>query len=165
VGRDGQPRDGILRLHDIYNLRWNADLVVLSACQTALGQQIRGEGMVGLTRGFMHAGAPRVAATLWKVDDQATARLMQYFYEGLLGPRHLAPAAARRAEEGAPWHTENPYVYFHGVALNVLREHWRAPQTQSLEDLPGASQPAVDPALQQRRLEESDSTDRRMACM
>jgi len=72
---------------------------------------------------------------------------------------------ARRTEEGAPWQTENPYVYFHGVALNVLREHWRAPQTQSLEDLPGASQPSVDPAVQQRRREDSEATDRRLACM
>jgi CHAT domain-containing protein len=61
VSRDGQPQDGFLRLHDIYNMRLAADLVVLSACRTALGRDVRGEGLVGLTRGFMYAGAPRYA--------------------------------------------------------------------------------------------------------
>ena len=62
VNHQGQPQDGFLRLHDIYNMRLNADLVVLSACQTALGKEIKGEGLVGLTRGFMFAGAPRVSS-------------------------------------------------------------------------------------------------------
>jgi CHAT domain-containing protein len=74
----------------------NADLVVLSACQTALGKDIRGEGLIGLTRGFMHAGAGRVLATLWNVEDRSTSILMQRFYEGLLGPEKLSPAAALR---------------------------------------------------------------------
>jgi CHAT domain-containing protein len=76
----GRPQDGILRLHDIHNLRLNADLVVLSACETALGTQVRGEGLIGLARGFMYAGASRVVASLWKVEDQATASLMKQFY-------------------------------------------------------------------------------------
>ena len=59
------------------------DLVVLSACQTALGKEIKGEGLVGLTRGFMYAGAARVVASLWQVDDVATAELMSLFYQGV----------------------------------------------------------------------------------
>jgi CHAT domain-containing protein/Tfp pilus assembly protein PilF len=91
----GQPQDGFLRLNDIYNLELNADLVVLSACQTALGKDIRGEGLVGLTRGFMYAGAARVLASLWSVEDRATAELMKRFYRAMLIDR-LSPAAALR---------------------------------------------------------------------
>ena len=99
VDKTGRPRDGILRLRDIYDLRWKSDLVVLSACQTALGQEIQGEGLIGLTRGFMYAGAPRVVASLWQIDDRQTTSLMQYFYQGMLGPRRLTPAAALRAAQ------------------------------------------------------------------
>src|SRR5262249_51172929 len=76
----GQPQDGVLRLNDIYNLRLDADLVVLSACRTALGKEVRGEGLIGLTRGFMYAGAARVLASLWSVEDKATADLMGKLY-------------------------------------------------------------------------------------
>jgi CHAT domain-containing protein len=95
VNDRGVAQDGFLRLTDIYNLRLHADLVVLSACQTALGKEIRGEGLVGLTRGFMYAGAPRVVASLWEVSDLATAELMKKFYAGMLQQK-LAPAAALR---------------------------------------------------------------------
>ncbi len=91
----GQSQNGYLRLHDIYNLDLRADLVVLSACQTALGKEIRGEGLVGLTRGFMYAGAARVVASLWSVDDRATAALMKRFYRHMIQD-HLPPAAALR---------------------------------------------------------------------
>lgn len=87
--------DGFLRLSDVYNLELQADLVVLSACQTALGKEIRGEGLVGLTRGFMYAGAERVLASLWSVEDRATAELMKRFYHALL-VENLRPAAALR---------------------------------------------------------------------
>jgi CHAT domain-containing protein len=79
VDEQGQPQDGFLRLYEIYNLKLGADLVVLSSCQTALGREIKGEGLIGLTRGFMYAGAPRVVASLWKVGDKATAELMKRF--------------------------------------------------------------------------------------
>ena len=98
VNDRGEPQDGFVRLHDIFNMRLNADLVVLSACQTALGKEISGEGLVGLTRGFMYAGAPRVVASLWQVSDVATAELMKRFYAGML-KRRLAPAAALRAAQ------------------------------------------------------------------
>jgi CHAT domain-containing protein len=95
----GKPQNGFLRLHDIYQLNLNADLVVLSACQTALGKDIRGEGLIGLTRGFMYAGAPRVIASLWKVDDEATAELMKIFYQHMLGGDQLpAVEALRKAQ-------------------------------------------------------------------
>jgi CHAT domain-containing protein len=76
----GHPEEGFLRLNEIYNLHLNADLVVLSACQTGLGKEVRGEGLMGLVRGFMYAGSPRVVASLWQVDDAATAELMKRFY-------------------------------------------------------------------------------------
>ena len=93
----GAPQNGYLRLHDIYNMRLDADLVVLSACQTALGKEIKGEGLVGLTRAFIYAGAPRVVASLWQVNDLATAELMNNFYRGLL--QQSWPAAALRAAQ------------------------------------------------------------------
>jgi CHAT domain-containing protein len=98
VGPDGKPRNGFVDLEDIYNLTLSADLVVLSACETALGKDISGEGLIGLTRGFMYAGASRVVASLWEVDDLATSELMKIFYEGML-KNGLSPAAAlRRAQ-------------------------------------------------------------------
>jgi CHAT domain-containing protein len=98
VDRNGNPQDGFLRLHEIYNLKLNAELVVLSGCQTALGEDVRSEGIVGLTRGFMYAGSPQVLASLWSIRDRATADLMGRFYDGLLR-RHLTPAAALRSAQ------------------------------------------------------------------
>jgi CHAT domain-containing protein len=98
VDERGRAQDGFLRLHEIYNLKLNADLVVLSACQTALGKEVRGEGLMGLTRGFMYAGAPRVVASLWRVDDRATAELMKRFYRGMLKDGLPAAAALRAAQ-------------------------------------------------------------------
>lgn len=96
--KTGRPQDGFLRLADIYNLELNADLVALSACQTALGKEVRGEGLVGLTRGFMYAGAARVLASLWSVEDRATAKLMKSFYRYLLTENLPAAEALRRAQ-------------------------------------------------------------------
>src|SRR5262249_21421878 len=98
VDEKGKPQDGFLRMSEIFDLRLPADLVVLSACQTALGKEIKGEGLVGLTRGFMYAGAERVVASLWQVDDEATSQLMQYFYRGMLKD-NLRPVAALRAAQ------------------------------------------------------------------
>ena len=98
VDQKGQQQNGFLRLYDLYNLKLSADLVVLSACQTALGKEIQGEGLVGLTRGFMYAGAPRVVASLWQIDDRASAEFMKRFYQGLLG-ENLRPATALRAAQ------------------------------------------------------------------
>ncbi|NEO86307.1 MAG: CHAT domain-containing protein [Spirulina sp. SIO3F2] len=98
VDENGQAEpDGFLRLNEIFNLRLNADLVVLSACQTGLGETIKGEGMVGMTRGFMYAGAERVVVSLWNVNDNATAELMSQFY-GTLQQDKPASAALREAQ-------------------------------------------------------------------
>jgi len=102
VDEEGRPQDGFLRLNDIYNLKFAADLVVLSACKTGLGKEIKGEGLVGLTRGFFYAGAPRVVASLWKVDDRATAELMKLFYRRMLRDG-LNPAAALRSAQIDMW--------------------------------------------------------------
>jgi CHAT domain-containing protein len=93
--KQAQPQDGFLRLHDIYSLKLPAELVVLSACNTALGKPVKGEGLVGMVRGFMYAGAKRVIASYWKVDDEATGELMRRFYVEML-QKNLSPAAALR---------------------------------------------------------------------
>lgn len=124
VNEHGEPQDGFLRLHEIYNLNLPVDLIVLSACQTALGKEIRGEGLIGLTRGFMYAGAARVVASLWKVDDEATAELMKRFYQKMLGPEKLRPAAALRAAQISMWKEkrwQSPYFW----AAFVLQGEWK----------------------------------------
>jgi CHAT domain-containing protein len=75
--------DGLLQVYEIFNLKLDADLVVLSACRTGLGQEVKGEGLVGLTRAFMYAGAPSLVVSLWEVADQSTAELMVKFYQQL----------------------------------------------------------------------------------
>jgi CHAT domain-containing protein len=124
VNKEGDQQDGFLRLQDIYNLKLPAELVVLSACQTGLGKEIKGEGLIGLTRGFMYAGAPRVLATLWKVDDRATSELMKQFYQGMLGPQALRPAGALRQAQLSIWKQKQwrePYYW----AAFVLHGEWK----------------------------------------
>lgn len=94
----GRARHGFLGLREIYDLRLDAELVVLSACRTGLGSSVRGEGMVGLTRGFLHAGARRVLASLWTIEDGAAAELVTRFYRALWSDGLDAPAALRRAQ-------------------------------------------------------------------
>ena len=94
-----QSMNGFLRLNDIFNLTLPAELVVLSACQTGLGESVRGEGLVGLTRGFMYAGSPRLIVSLWSVSDDGTAELMQRFYRHHL-EAGLTPAAAVAKSSG-----------------------------------------------------------------
>lgn len=113
VNDQGESQLGVLRLGDIYKLKLSADLVVLSACRTGLGREIRGEGVMGLTRGFMHAGVPRVIASLWSVDDAATAELMARFYRELL-VGEKSPAAALRAAQVSMWkgkQWQSPYFW------------------------------------------------------
>jgi CHAT domain-containing protein/tetratricopeptide (TPR) repeat protein len=119
VDRQGEPQDGFLQLHDVYNLNLPAELVVLSACQTGLGKAVWGEGLVGLTRGFMYAGARRVAASLWAVQDSATAELMKRFYGEMLGEKQMRPAEALRAAQVEMWKQKrwrSPY-YWGGFML------------------------------------------------
>jgi len=98
VTHDGRSQNGFVGLGDIYGLRAPVSLVVLSACQTGLGKDIRGEGLIGLTRGFMYAGASSVVSSLWKVDDEVTAELMKHFYANML-QRGMPPAEALRAAQ------------------------------------------------------------------
>ena len=110
IDPQGRPQEGFLSLADIYNLHLAADLVVLSGCETALGREIRGEGLIGLTRAFLYAGAERVVASLWNVRDRATAELMKSFYRLMLRDR-LPPSAALRQAQ-----------------LSLRRDHrWRDP--------------------------------------
>ncbi len=121
VAPDGQPRDGSLRLQAIYNLRLNADLVVLSACRTALGKEIRGEGLIGLTRGFMYAGSARVLASLWSVEDRATWKLMDKVYHHLLIDKLPAAESLRRAQLEMAEQGAAPYSW----AGFSLQGEWR----------------------------------------
>lgn len=98
IDRQGRSQDGFLRIIEVFNLKLPAELVVLSGCKTGLGKQIRGEGLVGLTRGFMYAGAARVLVSLWDVNDRATAELMMRAYRGMLN-KGLRPAEALRAAQ------------------------------------------------------------------
>jgi CHAT domain-containing protein len=98
VDEKGQSEDGFLKLSDIYNMDLPLDMIVLSACQSAIGKPVKGEGLIGLTRGFMHAGAKRVVASLWNVQDEATAELMKRFYNYLLQDNMPSAAALRRAQ-------------------------------------------------------------------
>jgi CHAT domain-containing protein len=95
---DRPDDDGILQVYEIFNLELSADLVVLSACETA-GAQVTGEGLVGMTRAFFYAGAPSVMASLWRVRDESARQLMVHFYRALdeLGARSMALREAKMA--------------------------------------------------------------------
>ncbi len=122
VDPEGKPRNGFLRLLDIYNMSLSADLVVLSACSTALGKNIRGEGIVGLVRGFLYAGAARVVASLWRVDDQSTAELMKRFYRAML-KENLSPAAALRTAQLEMSHHERWSAPYYWAGFVLLGEY------------------------------------------
>jgi len=110
IDEAGHDQNGFISMQDVYNLRVPVALLVLSACRTALGKEVSGEGLIGLTRGFMHAGASSVVASLWKVDDEATSELMKDFYTNML-KKNMRPAEALRE------------------AQNTLRQNpqWRSP--------------------------------------
>ncbi len=123
VDEKGNTINGFLRLHEIFNLNLPSDLVVISACETGLGEEIKGEGLVGLTRGFMYAGSPRVLVSLWKVDDQATAEIMTRFY-GLMLEKNLEPAEALR-EAQLEMQTETEWKSPYYWAGFVLQGEWQ----------------------------------------
>ncbi|MFN7926972.1 MAG: CHAT domain-containing protein [Blastocatellia bacterium] len=124
VDETGKTQNGFLLAPEIYQLKLPAtELVVLSACQTGLGQEVRGEGVVGLTRGFMYAGAPRVVVSLWNVSDEATAELMRQFYEAMLR-QGLRPAAALRAAQLALWRERKWHAPYYWAAF-TLQGEWR----------------------------------------
>jgi CHAT domain-containing protein len=91
--------DGFLRTDEIFNLKLGSPLVMLSACETGLGKEKRGEGVIGLTRAFLYAGAPAVGVSLWSVSDRSTAELMSDFYRNLFAREGVSPSAAMRQSQ------------------------------------------------------------------
>ncbi|MEH2263260.1 CHAT domain-containing protein [Nostoc sp.] len=124
IDKQGKPQTpGILRLGDIFNLDWNADVVVLSACETGLGKDVQGEGLMGLTRGLMYAGARTAVVSLWQVNDTATSKLMPQFYTMMLQQK-VSPTIALRESQLKLWQQkawQNPYYW----AAFTLQGEWR----------------------------------------
>lgn len=123
VDKRGRSQNGFLELQDIYNLRLPVELVVLSACETALGKEVSGEGLIGLTRGFMYAGASRVVASLWSVSDVATAKLMTQFYKEIERDK-ASPAAALRSAQISLWQQDRWQAPYYWGAFQIQGE-WR----------------------------------------
>jgi len=124
VDENGHPQNGFLRVGDIFNLKLSADLVVLSACHSGLGKEMGGEGLIGLTRGFMYAGTSRVVTSLWAVDDKATAELMCRFYRHMLEGKHESPDSALRIAQIEMWKDQRwrqPYYW----GAFVLHGEWK----------------------------------------
>ncbi|MBD2606430.1 CHAT domain-containing protein [Scytonema hofmannii FACHB-248] len=123
VDKQGKPLEkGYLRLGDIFNLDLGAELVVLSACETGLGKNVKGEGLMGLTRGLMYAGSKRSVVSLWQVDDEGTSQLMPLFYKAIL--RGESPTSALRDAQLQLWQQkewQNPYFW----AAFTLQGDWR----------------------------------------
>jgi hypothetical protein len=123
--KDGEQIPGYLRLADLFEQDYPAELIVLSACETGLGKNVSGEGLVGLTRGLMYAGASRVALSLWIVDDEGTSVLMQEFYKQMLQesktPTQALRAAQRKLWSNPEWRKwRNPYYW----AAFTLQGEW-----------------------------------------
>jgi CHAT domain-containing protein/tetratricopeptide (TPR) repeat protein len=104
--------DGFLQAAEVFNLKIDADLVVLSACETGLGRLVRGEGLVGLTRAFMYAGAPSVVVSLWAVADQSTAQLMEGLYTRLAPGTESRDESLRGAKRQMIASGENAHPFF-----------------------------------------------------
>jgi CHAT domain-containing protein len=123
LDENGDNQNGFLRLNDIFNLNLPAELVVLSACETGLGENIRGEGLVGLTRGFMYAGARRVVVSLWAVNDLATSEVMARFYQKMLNEEQNPVVALRQAQlemwNSGQW--QSPYYW----AAFTIQGDWK----------------------------------------
>jgi CHAT domain-containing protein len=117
----GNDRKAFLRFPDLFNLNLPTELVVLSACETGLGNNVPGEGLVGMTRGLMYAGALRVAVSLWAVDDQATSDLMQDFYTNLWQSKQSHAASLRQAQLKLHQQGKAPYYW----AAFTLQGEWR----------------------------------------
>ncbi len=123
VDQQGKAQNGFLSLQDIYNMNLRAELVVLSACETSLGKEVEGEGLIGVTRGFMYAGANSVLASLWNINDRATATLMGEFYKAM-EQGQMRPAAALRAAQIAMWKQRRWTSPYYWAAFQIQGE-WR----------------------------------------
>ena len=123
VNKDGKQVPGYLRLADLFEQDYPAELIVLSACETGLGKNVSGEGLVGLTRGLMYAGGARVALSLWQVSDEGTSVLMQEFYKQML-QENKTPSEALRTAQRNLWSTSkwrSPYYW----AAFTLQGEWK----------------------------------------
>ena len=116
--------DGFLRTDEIFNLGLGSPLVMLSACETGLGKEKRGEGVIGLTRAFMYAGAPTVGVSLWSVSDNSTAELMTDFYKRLMTGQGMPPGAAMREAQVAMINGKKYSRPFYWAPF-VLNGDWR----------------------------------------
>ena len=129
IDQKGHPQDGFITMQDVYRLHAPVDLVVLSACRTGLGKDVRGEGLIGLTRGFMYAGASSVVASLWRVDDEATSELMKQFYTNMLQKGMRPPEALRSAQntlrQNPEW--QSPHFWAGFVLQGEFKEPIRMP--------------------------------------
>jgi CHAT domain-containing protein/Tfp pilus assembly protein PilF len=123
VNERGEAQDGFLRAHEVFNLKLQADVVVLSACQTGIGKEVKGEGLASMTRGFMYAGAPRVVVSLWSVSETGTAELMTRFYREIL-KKGARPAAALRAAQLSLIKEQTWQSPFYWAAF-TLQGEWR----------------------------------------
>lgn len=135
VNREGQEQNGFVGLQDIYNLHAPVELVVLSACRTGLGKDVRGEGLIGLTRGFMYAGASSVVASLWKVDDEATAELMKQFYANML-QHGMPPASALREAQNSIRRQPRWRFPYYWAAFTLQGESNRVIKTRQVRWVP-----------------------------
>ncbi|HEX8846700.1 MAG TPA: CHAT domain-containing protein, partial [Pyrinomonadaceae bacterium] len=116
--------DGFLRTDEIFNLNIGSPLVMLSACETGLGKEKRGEGVIGLTRAFMYAGAPTVGVSLWPVADKSTADLMTDFYKRLLSTPNASPSMSLRGAQIAMIEGKRYSAPFYWAPF-VLVGEWR----------------------------------------
>jgi CHAT domain-containing protein len=119
----GAEREGFLAAQEIYNLKLPVDLVVLSSCKTGLGKEIKGEGIIGITRGFMYAGAARVLVSLWDVDDESTAEIMKNLYQRMLDKQRLSPAAALRSSQVLMWKSKRWHAPYFWAAFVLQGEY------------------------------------------
>lgn len=120
---EGRPIPGFVSFRDLHNHRFAAELVTLSACRSALGRRIRGEGMLGLTHAFLQAGAARVLSSLWQVRDRGTGELMLGFYRGVWSESLGTAAALRQAQRElrSQARYRDPYYW----SAFVLQGDWR----------------------------------------
>lgn len=123
VNQEGNNQDGFLLAHEIYNLNLPAELIVLSGCRTGLGKEVKGEGLLSLTRGFMYAGGARVLVSLWEVNDKSTAQLMARLYKGMLGGQRLSPAAALRQAQIEMWRSAQWRAPYYWAAFAIHGEY------------------------------------------
>lgn len=147
---EGRRIEGILRLQDIYELDLDAELVVLSACSTGVGPDVKGEGLASLARGFFYAGAPRLVVSLWPVEDAGTSEFMRLFYGQMLRqnrPPALALREAQRQMRRDPAYTD-PYYWAGFIFVGDWRidaERWQGPiETKDVGGPSPTGRPPID---------------------